>query len=269
MTTTMNKEGTLLEENDFLDKWVTWGLWLMAAIVVIVTVTGLVESYNGLYIWFATHQITGFWADWAPVMLDGIAVVGEIAIFASIARMWEWRSRVIPWCVGILGNAASVAGNVGDKVHFHSIPTDLTAAIPPVVAAIGIIVGLGVLKRVAKDVQIKRAKANAKTFSFTPQQIADQLLRDNQELMRKLSEKPAEVVDISPVTEDQPVLKGLDVLIPPKEQDIPQSAIEDRPVVASTVEPVPVSAETRRAASTRTDRGTIWQTGSFPAVPSV
>lgn len=226
---TNEEGGTLLEENDFLDKWVTFGLWIMAAIVVVVTVTGLVESYNGLYIWFATHQVTGFWADWAPIMLDGIAVVGEIAIFASIARMWEWQSRIIPWCVGVLGNAASVAGNIGDKVHFHSIPTDLTAAVPPIVAAIGIIVGLGVLKRVAKDVQIRRAK---KKDGLTPDEVALQLLKDNEELARKLQEaESVKVLDISPDTNPDLNHKGIDVLIPPR------TPIADAPIVA----PAPAS----------------------------
>lgn len=257
---------TLENDDDFLDRYVRWALWIMAIIVIIATVTGQVESYNGLYIWFATHHVTGFWADWAPLAVDGITVVGELAVFAAIARAWEWRSRVIPWLTAIGGFVASVAANVGDKVQFHNIPTDLTAAVFPVVGALGIVIGLGVLKRVAKDRQIKKAeKRNA--LGMTQQDIADQLFKDNQELARKLAvAESASVVNISPSEDPYDGLKGLDVLIPPKDEEvqlpeISQPETQPHPVIASTVEPAPA-----RVRGNRPDRGTIWQTGSFPAV---
>ena len=159
MTTTTNKEERLNDEEAFLDKYVTWALWALAIIICVATVTGLVESYNGLYIWFATHHIVGFWADWAPLAVDSFTVVGELAIFAGISRHWGWTSRVLPWCSALLGICASVAANVGDKIQFHNIPTDLTAAAFPLAGAFGIVIGLGVLKRVAKDfVARKEAK---------------------------------------------------------------------------------------------------------------
>jgi hypothetical protein len=263
----INKEDHLkneLVEDDFLDKYVRWSLWIMALIVVIATITGQVESYNGLYIWFATHHVTGLWADWAPLAVDGITVVGELAVFAAIARAWEWKSRVIPWATAIGGFVASVAANVGTKVQFHSIPTDLTASVFPVVGALGIVIGLGVLKRVAKDRQIARDKKNA--LGMTQEEVAAQLLKDNQELVRKLeeAEKAASelrVVNISPPEDPYDGLKGLDVLIPPKEEVQP----ETQPIAAAiTAEPEPVTAA--RLRGMRPDRGTIWQTGSFPAV---
>jgi hypothetical protein len=264
--TTTNKEEHLEDitaDEDFLAKYVTWALWALAIIVILATVTGQIESYDGLYIWFATHHITGIWADFAPLAVDGLTVVGELAIFAAIARAWEWKSRIIPWLSAGLGFCASVAANVGDKVQFHSIPTDLTGAVFPIVGAFGIVIGLGVLKRIAKDHDEKKAKDKIKP-GLTPEQVSAQLLKDNQELQRKLNQAAPVVVDISP--EDlkgrahvgEPVqIKGLDVLIPPK----------DPTVVAPTVAPIVVSREEARRRQTAADRGLLTNTGQWQAIP--
>jgi hypothetical protein len=281
--TTTNKEEHLEDitaDEDFLAKYVTWALWALAIIVILATVTGQIESYDGLYIWFATHHITGIWADFAPLAVDGLTVVGELAIFAAIARAWEWKSRIIPWLSAGLGFFASVAANVGDKVQFHSIPTDLTGAVFPIVGAFGIVIGLGVLKRIAKDHDEKKAKDKLK-LGLTPEQISAQLLKDNQELQRKLNQAAPVVVDISPTPEDGPgywnanpqispedlkgrvhvgepvEIKGLDVLIPPK----------DPTVVAPAAAPVVVSREEARRRQTAADRGLLTNTGQWQAIP--
>lgn len=269
----------LIEDDDFLEKWVHWALIAIAVIVCLATVTGLVESYNGLYIWFATHHVTGIWADFAPLAVDSFSVLGELAIFAAISRHWDWKSRILPWAGAIVGISSSVAANVGDKVQYHSIPTDLTGAIFPLAGAFGIVLGLGVLKRVAKDVKIKRAKKAA------PDDDIDELKLQNKKLQEALLARPVEVVDISPV--EQPTwggrpegyvdpsrdqeLKGMDVLIPPTEEEIKwpeisQPETQPVPVVAQFAEPAFVSREEARARGIRPDRGTIYQTGSFPAV---
>jgi hypothetical protein len=279
MAITRNKEVDLIdtiEEDDFLERWVHWALWALAAIVVVATVTGLVESYNGLYIWFATHHITGFWADWAPLTVDSFTVIGELSIFAGISRHWDWKSRVLPWVSAMIGIGSSVAANVGDKVQFHSIPTDLTGAIFPLAGAFGIVIGLGVLKRIAKDVKAKKAAKKGVTIS--PDDVVDQLMKDNQELAKALEKaQSTAVLDISPA-EPEPVvnkdqeLKGMDVLIPPTEEEpkypeISQPETKPTPVAALFAEPEPVSREeARRRQSLRPDRGTIYQTGSFPVV---
>ena len=207
------------EDEDFLAPYVTFALWAIAIIVCIATVTGLVESYNGLYIWFATHQITGIWADIAPLAVDTFAVLGELGIFVAISRKWDWKARMIPWGSAALGICSSVAANVGDKVHFHSIPTDLTAAIFPIAGALGLVLGLGILKRVAQDhtEKVAKRKAEAGIVSFTPEQVAEQLMKDNQELARKLQEaESVKVIDISPDTSPDKDRRGIDVLIPPQ-----------------------------------------------------
>lgn len=269
--------GKLIGEDDFLARWVTWALWALAIIVCAATVTGLVESYNGLYIWFATHGIAGFWADYAPLMVDSFTVVGELAIFAGISRHWDWQSRVLPWISALLGIGASVAGNVGDKIG-HPISWELTAAIPPLAGAFGIVIGLGVLKRVAKDHAEKKA---AKTVS--PVDAADQLMQDNRELARLLQEaRSASVLDVSPPEPDRG-LKGMDVLIPPQppkatdlwtRPDIVQAVTQPHQAV-SAAEPDTVSRDEarRRLSDLRPGRPIIkpdgldvHQTGSFPAV---
>lgn len=291
-------EKLIEDDDDFLERWVHWALWAIAIIVVLATVTGQVESYNGLYIWFATHHVTGIWADFAPLAVDSFTVLGELAIFAGISRHWEWKSRILPWAGAIMGIASSVAANVGDKVQYHSIPTDLTGAIFPLAGAFGIVLGLGVLKRVAKDVKAK--KAAKRGVLVTPDEVIDQLMKDNQELADALSKKPVEVVDISP-TEDTNVFvgghawpsstpavdeafarvkdqefRGMDVLIPPTGEDeqvtdfkwpeISQPATQPTPAVALFAEPEPVRRDMARVRSIRPDRGTIYQTGSFPVV---
>lgn len=233
----------LLEDDDFLGRWVTWALWALAIIVCIATVTGQVESYNGLYIWFATHHVTGFWADFAPLTVDSFTVIGELAIFAGISRHWDWKSRVLPWCSAMIGIVSSVAANVGDKVQFHSIPTDLTGAIFPLAGAFGIVIGLGVLKRVAKDHKLKKAKQAAKPAENFfdgggPWPAPVETVKERVHVgsaawvqspqIEATFEKPEvipgpmveQIATTVPVNRDQE-LKGLDVLIPPTRQEVP------------------------------------------------
>lgn len=290
MTTTTNKEEHLEDlagdETDFLARYVTWALWAIAIIVVIATVTGQIESYNGLYIWFATHHVTGIWADIAPLAVDSFSVLGELGIFAAISRAWDWKSRIIPWVSAIIGICSSVAANVGDKVQYHNIPTDLTGAIFPLAGAFGIILGLGILKRVAKDHAINKAK---KIASGNAKAMAAQLQKDKESLERKLNAAQPVVVDISPTPEDGPgywnpnpqvspediksrvhvgepfELKGMDVLIPPRPTvDVP------------TAEPVTVSREEARRQATDLQPGRpiinpggldLHSTGQWQAIP--
>lgn len=231
----------LIEEDDFLARYVTWALWLLAVIVVVATITGQVESFDGLYNWFSTHYVTGFWADFAPLSVDSFTVIGELAIFAGIARHWDWKSRILPWASAMLGICSSVAANVGDKVQHHSIPTDLTGAIFPLAGAFGIVIGLGVLKRVAKDNVNKKILTRQADLALqaefipveSPEEItadtvpelavieaAERIAENSASLLEKLDDAPTEVVSYNPDRE----LKGMDVLIPPKPPVDPELA---------------------------------------------
>jgi Protein of unknown function (DUF2637) len=236
-------------ENDFLEPFVFLALTLLAIFVVGVTITSLVESYDGLYNWFSTHGVTGWKADFAPIMIDSFSIIGELAVFSGLVRRWDWKTRVLAWFAIVLGLGASVAGNVGD-VASHPITWELTAAVAPVAAAFGITIGLGVLKRVARD----RSEAAALAVELvakpvlTQQQVSDQLMKDNIELIRKLdlAQSPVPETHVSPtfnpvVTEKpdmrQPASpdrdrKGIDVLIPPSPR--PLTEIGGTPYLRNT-----------------------------------
>lgn len=289
------------EEDEFLARYVTWALWALAIVVCIATVTGQVESYNGLYIWFATHHVTGFWADFAPLAVDSFTVIGELAIFAGISRHWDWKSRILPWASAMLGIVSSVAANVGDKVQYHSIPTDLTGAIFPLAGAFGLVIGLGVLKRVARDHKMNKAK---KRDSVTTEQI-NAVVEKTKPAFPEDYREPVTVGSepwtVSPAIENTfvpaPVYptseelagrahyekdrehKGMDVLIPPTPESrsadetfswagIVQPPTGPMPAPVSSVEPVRESREEqrRRGATDTTYAKQIYQTGAFDAI---
>lgn len=287
--------GKLIGEDDFLARYVTWALWLLAIIVCIATVTGQVESFNGLYIWFATHGITGFWADFAPLMVDSFTVVGELAIFAGISRHWDWPSRILPWASAMIGIGASVAANVGDKIG-HPLSWELTAAIPPLAGAFGIVIGLGVLKRVAKDWSENRAKKQVS--GLTEEQKALQIAADQEHLNDTLARWKAEG-KMDPPPKPEPgvdaigneyapadsassgqELKGLDVLIPPRPPETEWATgtgVYTIPTAdVTTAEHAEGSIEDRRRLSERLAGRQVISpagldptaTGSFPAVPA-
>lgn len=247
------------EEKEFLERFVTWGLWILAAIVVAATITGQTESFHGLYNWFATHGFQGFWAYVAPLMVDSFTVIGELAIFAGIARHWEAKARILPWFSVILGIAASVAGNVGD-VSNHSWTWMATAAIPPLAGAFGIVIGLGVLKRVARDVAEKR-RAKADKIE-TPKWTAEEYNEGAKKTLEILDFDTPEIEAVpEPETKNDDKLKGLDVLIPPK---------KPRSELGSLVQPpLPFDFnDTPHTTATVVEKGRplITTTGSFPAV---
>lgn len=280
------------EEDEFLARYVTWALWALAIVVCIATVTGQVESYNGLYIWFATHHVTGFWADFAPLAVDSFTVIGELAIFAGISRHWDWKSRILPWASAMLGIVSSVAANVGDKVQYHSIPTDLTGAIFPLAGAFGLVIGLGVLKRVARDHKMNKAK---KRDAVTTEQI--NAVVETPVYRETVTAGSEPWATASPAIEQKPSYptseelagrahyekdrehKGMDVLIPPTPESrsadetfswagIVQPPTGPMPAPVSSVEPVRESREEqrRRGATDTTYAKQIYQTGAFDAI---
>jgi hypothetical protein len=233
-------------ENDFLEPFVFLALVLLAVFVVGVTITSLVESYDGLYNWFSTHGVTGWKADFAPIMIDSFSIIGELAVFSGLVRRWDWKTRVLAWFAIVIGLGASVAGNVGD-VASHPITWELTAAVAPVAVAFGITIGLGVLKRVARDRSEAAIEADEEVKPvLTQKQVSDQILKDNQEMARKLwgpstqENKLDDLTGMRPTFEPvekpdmrQPAspYKGIDALIPPR---APQTEIAGTPYLRNT-----------------------------------
>lgn len=260
----------LVGEEDFLARWVSWSLWLLAVIVVVATVTGQVESFNGLYNWFSTHGTTGFWADFAPLMVDSFTIIGELAIFVGISRHWDWKSRTLPWLSAFIGIASSVAGNVGDKAG-HPWTWEATAAIPPLAGAFGIVIGLGVLKRVARDRAERKAKQGV---DISPDEVAESLAQSVTPKELALLQQPFEP---SPNYTNDSTLRGLDVLIPPQEPPVREEASTWAGIVQPTTQPTPVvptvvpsvvsrEEARRRLSDLRSEPRLITQTGEFAAI---
>jgi hypothetical protein len=130
-----------------LRPFVLAALILIALIVLTASLAAFAESYRGLYQWALHHGLHGRWAIIWPIQLDAFIAVGELALFVAMAAGWRRRDRIAAWAVTGAGLAASVAANVGHLVH-ADLPTRGTDAVPPVVAAGMLAVGLGVLKRV-------------------------------------------------------------------------------------------------------------------------
>jgi hypothetical protein len=267
LTSWLSGEKDATTETEFLDPYVRAALWFLALIVIVATVTGQVESFNGLYIWFATHHVTGIWADFAPLAVDSFTVIGELAIFAGIARRWDVTSRILPWVSAIIGICASIAANVGDKVQYHNVPTDITGAIFPVAGAFGIIIGLGVLKRVAKDIALKNTLAREAEMMPASIMISSEGLRELQNEQFEVPVKPLEAPKrldpiepaASPTATSAEPPYGLDVLIPPRE-----STWAD--IVQPPTGPMPVEdTRGRQRAHPRYDRGLV-ETGEIPAI---
>lgn len=120
-------------------------LLAIAAITAAASLVAFAHSYRGLYLWAVHHQIPPGWAAIWPLMIDTFVIVGELALFVSLASRWPARSRYWWWTVTIGGLCISIAANVG---HVGRAPwtTQGTAAIPPVAAMISLTIALGVLK---------------------------------------------------------------------------------------------------------------------------
>ena len=83
-------------------------------------------------------------------MVDVFIAVGELSLFVAMIDRWEPRNRALAWGVTLAGLAVSVAGNIG-HVASPALSSRATAAVPPLAATAALAVGLGVLKRVARQ----------------------------------------------------------------------------------------------------------------------
>jgi len=122
----------------------------IAALVAAASLVSFAESYRGLFAWAREHGLRGAWAVFWPLQVDVFIAVGELALFVALVDAWERRSRIGAWAVTVAGLAVSVAGNIGHAAG-AGLTTRVTAAVPPLAAAAALAVGLGVLKRVARQ----------------------------------------------------------------------------------------------------------------------
>lgn len=127
----------------------TAALVTIAFLVAASTLVAFGESYRGLYLWAARHDLPAGWALVWPAMIDVFVMVGELALFVALTDRWSPKARRLPWAVTLIGLAVSVAGNIG-HVSSPIWTTRATAAVPPIAAAACLMVGLAVLKRVVE-----------------------------------------------------------------------------------------------------------------------
>lgn len=125
-------------------------LYAIGMVALLASLDALAHSYTGLYGWALHHRLFG-WQAWTwPAEIDVFLVVGELALYVAYLDAWPAPQRTWPWLTALTGLAVSVAGNVG---HITAIPgqhvtvTDrVTAAISPIAAFAGLMIGLLVLK---------------------------------------------------------------------------------------------------------------------------
>ncbi len=245
-------------EDNFLSGFRVWAFRLLAAVTVIATIAGQTESFNGLYNWFSAHGITGFWADFAPLMVDSFTVIGELAIFVALTGHWHWKKRVLPWFSVIVGLASSVAGNVGDKAG-HPVSWQLTAMIPPLAGALGIMIGFSVLKSLAKEVA--DTSYSKSLVSVTAEVIPNAAV--SPEGLKELEQEEFEV-KVPPL--EAPKLKGIDALIPPREMPDARVPVAEDGANTQTEwrSGFPDGAQKLRQADMNVR---LRNTGQFPVVP--
>jgi hypothetical protein len=128
-------------------------LGILVGVVITATTVALAESYAGLREWAIEHDLAGWRADAWPLQVDTFIVAGEATLFMSITDRAHWRTKVFGWALTLGGLGASIAANVG-RVQPPSgssevlVSSQLTAAVPPIAAAVGMMAALGVLKMV-------------------------------------------------------------------------------------------------------------------------
>lgn len=125
-------------------------LYGIGIIAVLASLDALAHSYAGLYGWALHHRLSG-WQAWSwPAEIDVFLVAGELALYVAYLDAWPGRQRVWPWVTAVTGLAVSVAGNVGHVRALPAVPVTVadrvTAAVSPVAAFAGLMIGLLVLK---------------------------------------------------------------------------------------------------------------------------
>lgn len=139
--------------------------WAIAVILAASTAAALNESYRAQLDWASGHSLTQYYAWIWPLQIDVFIAVGELALFIAIALMWPVWVRVFCGAVIAVGLAASTAANVGHVTGHHDLITNrLTAAVPPLAAAVSLVVGMVILHFVA-TLETKR--------DYTPRHAAE------------------------------------------------------------------------------------------------
>jgi hypothetical protein len=182
-------------------------LYSIAVIAILTSGDALAHSYAGLYEWALHHRLTG-WQAWSwPAEIDVFLVVGELALYVAYLDAWPGREKRWPWVIASLGLIASVTGNVGHVQPTPGHPVTLadqaTAAISPVAACAGLLIGLLILKMNRERVQIAPGFGGADQSNIsTAQQAGAALASVSASGTRETALDPLLVNDAACIIED-------------------------------------------------------------------
>jgi hypothetical protein len=128
-------------------------LVLSGAMVFVITIVGMVESWRNLYEWGLAHH-WGAYAVGVPVLVDFFILTSEMLLFVLIVDgrygLFSWFTKVYLWFMFLFGLGLSLAGNV-DHLRHVDIPSRIGFALPPLASAMGMASILMVLKMIAED----------------------------------------------------------------------------------------------------------------------
>jgi hypothetical protein len=146
----------------------------------------LAHSYTGLYGWAIHHRLDG-WQAWSwPAEIDVFLVVGELALYVAYLDAWPDHQRRWPWITAIIGLVVSVIGNIGHIQPLPGAPVTtadrLTAAVSPIAAFAGLIIGLLVLKMNGRQ---RVPEASAKPALAAVGDPRGELLADAAQLLKE------------------------------------------------------------------------------------
>lgn len=149
------------------------GLWLVGILIPVATLAGFILSYRGLYDWAMGHGWPVYLAPLFPLLIDLLIIAGEVVLFVAAidgdtsrwVRGWAWAMTV-----GFTG--LSVAGNVSHAAT-ADVPTRVGWALPPVVLALALGFGLGILKRQAPKYRAVPARVPARVPAAKRETVRD------------------------------------------------------------------------------------------------
>lgn len=159
-------------------------------LAVLAGVDALAHCYTGLYEWASHHRLGGWQAMSWPAEIDVFLVVGELALYVAYLDGWPARQRIWPWVTAILGLVVSVAGNVGHVQALPGAPVTaadrVTAAVSPIAALAGLMIGLLVLKMSRQVTPIAQASPHLElvTDSDAPEAVSLPPGQDDSPLVR-------------------------------------------------------------------------------------
>ncbi|MQA84522.1 MAG: DUF2637 domain-containing protein [Streptosporangiales bacterium] len=149
---------------------------IMAVAVVTATADGFAQSYAGLYEWALNHGLSGWKASSFPLMVDLLIVVGELGLFLLAIDAYSlqhrrqfltWFDFLLPLMIAIAGWTTSVIFNVG-HVREQEFSYQATAAVPPIVSMLGLLVLLRTLHRYVSDRPTGRREEPASAMQEEP-----------------------------------------------------------------------------------------------------